>query len=269
MLKRVCFVVVLCVVAAPALARTWTDSSGKYTLDADMIGFDAHAVVLQRKDGELGAFPIDKLSDADVAYLKSKEAKEIHSSNIAEIQTWHMSNGLKVTGRIVDFAQKDVTVQARRGKTYVNNLVYENLPDIYQFMLPMIVAHFEPTGKIDNRGFKQWVRSLKGQPKTFKLSGVLFELENGDEYGVPFFLFSEDDQRLLKPGWDVWIKSKEDAQAADREAFLLQSSAAAYKRQQEQYKQAEQQRQRNEAFQRQVAVMNLNLNAIRAGVTSA
>ena len=250
-------------------ARTWTDSSGKYKLNADMIGFDDHCVILQRADGELGAFPIEKLSSPDKEFLKTKEAKDIHSTNLNEVQTWQIDNGLRVTGRIVDFAQKDVTVQARRGKTYVNNIVFENLPQIYQYMLPMIIAHLEPTGEIDKRGFKQWVRDLKGQPKTFKLSGVLFELENGDEYGVPFFLFAKADQELLKPGWEAWLKSKSDAEMADREAFLLQSQAAAYKQQQERYEAEAKRREQHEAFQRRIAVMNLNLNAIRAGVTSA
>ena len=203
-----------------------------------MIGFDDFAVILQRSDGELGAFPIEKLSAADLDYLKSEEAKGIHSSNIGEVQTWNITNGMKVTGRIVDYAQRDVTVQSRRGKTYVNNIVFENLPQIYQYMLPMIVEHLEPTGEIDKRGFKKWVRELKGEAKTFKLSGVLFELENGDEYGVPFFLFAEGDQKLLKPGWDVWIqKETENAQADAHEAFMLQSAAAAYKQQQDAYQQ--------------------------------
>ncbi len=234
-----------------------------------MIGFDEMAVILQRKDGELGAFPIDKLSKEDQAFLDSKEAKDLHATTIDQTQVWQLSNGLKVTGRIVDFAQRDVTVQARRGKTYVNNIVFENLPQIYQFILPLIVQELEPTGEIDKKEFKGWVRSLKGKAKTFQLSGVLFELENGDEYGVPFFLFSQEDQKLLKPGWEDWIAAKEDIEKAQRESFMLQSAAAAYKQQEEHYAAAEEQRRRNEAFHRQIAVMNLQFQAVQAGVTSA
>jgi hypothetical protein len=249
--------------------RLWTDSSGNYTLEADMIGFDETAVILQREDGELGAFPIEKLSKKDHAFLASKEAKDLHATTIDQTQVWHLNNGLKVSGRVVDFAQRDVTVQARRGKTYVNNIVFENLPQIYQFMLPLIVQELEQTGEIDKKKFKNWVRSLKGKPKTFQLSGVLFELENGDEYGVPFFLFSQADQKLLKPGWDDWVAAKEDVEKAQRESFMLQSAAAAYKKQEEYYAVAEEQRRRNEAFHRQIAIMNLQFQAIQAGVTSA
>ncbi|MGB7347481.1 MAG: SHD1 domain-containing protein [Pirellulaceae bacterium] len=270
MFSRIVFLTFLVLASNPSLqARVWTDVSGNYTLEADMIGFDATAVILQRDDGELGAFPIDKLSEQDKAYLKSKEAKDLHASTIDQTQVWHLTNGLKVTGRIVDFAQRDVTVQARRGKTYVNNIVFENLPQIYQFMLPLIVEHLEPTGDIDKKGFKDWVRSLKGKPKTFQLSGVLFELENGDEYGVPFFLFTSEEQKLLKPGWDRWLTTQADAAKAEQESFMLQSAAAAYKNQQERYAQEEEQRRRNEAFHRQIAVMNLQFQAIQSGITSA
>ncbi|QDT12551.1 SHD1 domain-containing protein [Planctomycetes bacterium K23_9] len=267
--RNLVLVGLIAAIGSPLLARTWTDSSGNYTLDADMVGFDDAAVILQRKDGDLGAFPIDKLSEQDKMYLESKEAKDVHATTIDQLQTWHLNNGLKVVGRIVDFAQRDVTVQARRGKTYVNNIVFENLPQIYQFMLPQIVEELERTDEMDRKGFKDWVRSLKGKPKTFQLSGVLFELENGDEYGVPFFLFTKEDQQMLKPGWDDWLAAKADVQKAERETFMLQSAAAAYKSDQERYAQAEERRRRNEAFHRQVAVMNLQFQAIQSGLTSA
>jgi hypothetical protein len=49
-----------------AAARVWTDATGQYTIEADLIAFNDNTVVLQRKgDQELGAISMDKLSEAD------------------------------------------------------------------------------------------------------------------------------------------------------------------------------------------------------------
>ena len=45
------------------------------------------------------------------------------------------------------------------------------------------------------------MKKLRGEPRTYTCEGVVLELENGDEYGVPFFFFSEDDLKTLSPGW--------------------------------------------------------------------
>ena len=37
------------------LAREWTDSTGRYTLEADLVASNDRLVVLQRADHELGA----------------------------------------------------------------------------------------------------------------------------------------------------------------------------------------------------------------------
>jgi hypothetical protein len=249
-----CLILVGCVVA-PAAAREWKDITGNYTLEADLVGFDDQLVILQRANKELGSCPIDKLSKEDRAFLESKEAQQIHSANLGKMQTWTMISGLKVVGKIVDYARRDVTLQARRGRTYVNDTVYQNLPDVYQTMLLKIVEHLESTEVPSKLALERWVRSLRGQPRTYKIEGVILELANGDEYGVPFFLFSEQDQEVLRPGWEAWLKDQADQEKRDDHAFHLQSLAASY--------------QQDQQVKRQVAIMNMNMQAIRAGLTSA
>ena len=80
-------------------------------------------------------------------------------------------------------------------------------------------------------------------------------MENGDEYGVPFFFFSDEDLSMLQPGWDEWLAVHQDHDKRDDEAFRLQSLAAAY--------------HRDKQMDRQIAIMNLNMQAIQAGLTSA
>ena len=209
--------------SALAGGRTWTDSTGAYRLEADLIGFDEASVVLKKDDHQLVAFPIDKLSPEDRAYLKSKDAADHARRSADAMQTWTMVSGLKVIGRVVDYARKGVTIQQRRGKTYVNDRLFDNLPQVYQRMLPQLVAHFEKTQIDDKRGLDSWVMKLRGEPRTFTCEGVMLELENRDEYGVPFFFFSEADLKVLQPGWQRWVAAENDRTKQEQESFLLQS----------------------------------------------
>jgi hypothetical protein len=243
------------VIALPSFARTWTDSTGQYKIDADLIGFNDKTVILQREDKQLGAIDIAKLSQADQEFLKSKEAEERANEVAGEKQIWTLADGTKVPGRVVDYARRDITVQRRRGKIYVNDRQFENLPEIYQRMLPKVVAHFERINQPDKRGLEAWLVRQRAQPRTFTVEGVIMELENGDEYGVPFFFFSDEDLNVLKPGWDEWLAAhKEDYYQNGDHALMIQSLAAA--------------RQRDREVQREIALMQLNLQAVQAGLTS-
>ncbi len=257
MILRAMLIWLLCVgVFTTAEARVWTDVTGLYTIQADLIGFDDETVILQRSaDKELGAFPLQQLSASDRAFLKSKEAQDIQAKSIDTLQIWTSKDGLKVPGRIVDYARRSITIQRRRGRIYVNNILLDNIPKVYRAMLPMVVGYLEKREMPDEQAFLGWVESLRGEPKTYNLEGVILEFENGDEYGVPFFLFRDQDQKILKAGWETWLQDQDDHEKADDHAFRLQSQAAAY--------------QQNQAIDRQIAIMSLNMQAIQAGLTSA
>ncbi len=249
----------LLVVAGPMLvaqARVWSDSTNRYKLEAALVTFNDRTIVLQREDHELVAIPIDKLSDADREYLRSPEAQELARKSADSLQTWTLIDGKTIVGRIVDYTIRDVTIQRRRGRIYVNDRVFENLPELYQQLIPSFVAHFEELPRVDRRSFDAWLLRQRGQPRTFRLEGVVLETENGDEYALPFFLFSEDDLKVLMPGWDEWlvVHGTDGYDAQQDNAFLLQSLAAA--------------RHRDQLVQREVAMMQLKLQAVQAGLTS-
>jgi hypothetical protein len=239
-----------------AEAREWTDESGKLVIEADLFGFDDEHVVLQRADNELGVLKTADLSEQDRDYLQSAEAGEINERNLRGMQTWTTTSGLELAGRLVDYARVEVTVQRRRGRMYVNDRVFRNLPDLYQRLLPEVIAHFEGVEIPDARAMQNWLLSLRGQPRTFVVEGVILEMENGDEYAIPFFVFSAADRKLLKAGWSEWVTAQQSDEAdPDDYAFRLEALAAAHFK--------------NQKINRQLALMNLNLQAIRAGLTSA
>jgi len=250
---RQALAVMLCIAGAGALsAREWTDSTGKYKTEAELIAFKYEHVVLNCEGKELISIPLDKLSEADREFLAKLEKEPPKADK--EPQTWTFTNGIKVVGTVVDYARKNVTIQRRRGRIYVNDRVFSNLPEIYQKMVPLIVAHFEQIPMTRQADFENWVMRQRGEARTFKCEGVIMELENGDEYGVPFFFFSDEDLAVLKPGWETWAAANEDPELQDDASFHLQAQAEAY--------------QRDREFNQQIALMQLNLQAVQAGVTS-
>lgn len=244
-------------VALPMLrvqAREWTDKSGKYQVNAELVAYSEEKAILQRDDHRLVSVAIAELSEADQKFLKSKEAKDIADAVTGKQQVWTTRSGLKVPGKVVDFIRKDVTVQRRRGKVYVNDRVFDNLPQIYQKIVPQVVAYFEKNKIDDKKTLEAWLAHKKGKPFTYTCDGVVFELASGDEYAVPFFMFSEKDQEFLMPGWEEWVGAKGDFVAQGDSAFRLQSRAAA--------------KQQDDQTSGQVAQMQLLLQAVDAGVTS-
>jgi hypothetical protein len=242
--------------SATADARVWTDSTGKYTLDADLVTFNDRTVVLKRADHEMVAIPIEKLSESDREYLQTKEAGEAARPQNENMQTWTLRDGTKIEGKVVEYAQRDVTLQRRRGNTYVNDRNFDNLPEFYQKMIPQVVAQEENLQRADRQSLVSWLVRQRGEPRTLHLEGVIIETENGDEYAVPFSMLTDDDLALLKPQWSEWqaAANKNDYAAQEDRAFLLRSLAAA--------------RQRDARVNRQIAHMQLGLQSVEAGITS-
>jgi hypothetical protein len=242
----------LALVASTATGREWSDSTGKYSVEAEMVAFNEQLVVLKKADHSLVAVPLTKLSAKDNEYLRSKEAADLSGQSAAQPQTWTMQSGLKVIGKVVDYGRRDMTIQRRRGRIYVNDRPLSNLPEVYRRMVPKIVAHFENIPLDTPEQFEAWVLRQKGQSRTFTCEGVVLELENGDEYGVPFFFFAPEEMKILQPGWDRWLAAANDKAQQEQHAFLLQSQAQAY--------------QRDHLASQQIAMMQLQMQAYSAGL---
>jgi hypothetical protein len=255
-----CFVS-LSSIATAGEVRTWTDKTGQYTIDASLIAFDDDQVIIERaSDKQLGAVAIDQLSKADQEYLQSKEAIDAADEVTDALQKWTLRNGLQVNGRLVNYGRRQVVVRRARGKVYVNDRAFENLPAIYQRIVPLIVA--EAGNKVeDAASLEKWLASRGGAPQTFVVDGVVLELENGDEYGIPFFMFSDADLAVLKPGWDAWLaaNTEQDYDAQQQESTRLQVEAALYRQ--------EQQQLQEQVERRRIAQMQLGLQAVDAGIT--
>lgn len=62
---------ILNVLAAPAVARKWTDSTGKHTVEAEFVAFKDGDISLKYQDGTIHKVSIERLSKADQEFVKS------------------------------------------------------------------------------------------------------------------------------------------------------------------------------------------------------
>lgn len=243
-----------------AKKREWSDKSGNYQFEGTLVAFNDKTAVFKLGDKEkvngheLISIPRKDLSDADLEYLSTKEAGD-SNAKLGELQTWTMRDGSKVVGKMVDFVRKDVTVQRRRGNIYVNDRAYSNLPEIYQKIFPKVVEEFEKIQLPEKKDLEKWVLTLHGNPKTFSCEGVILELEDGDEYAIPFFLFGEKELKAIRPSWDQWAASKADDEQKQEHSLYLQSQAISF----------QQNVQNQLAQQQQLAVAQLQMLAVSTG----
>src|SRR5687768_5590778 len=57
-----------------ASGREWTDASGKFKVEAELVAVRNGKAILEKPDGSVISVPVDKLSAADQEFLKSREA---------------------------------------------------------------------------------------------------------------------------------------------------------------------------------------------------
>ena len=81
MVRFVTGMLILAVCQSSALARKWTDSSGKYTVEAEYVDVKEGKVMLRKSDGTTIAIPLEKLCDADRQYLGSLKSPRLTGDN--------------------------------------------------------------------------------------------------------------------------------------------------------------------------------------------
>lgn len=253
--RSVTCTLLLLVLAANLSAREWSCPAGKFKLEGDVVAFDNKLVVVKKTDGSLAALEIDALCKADQEFVKKKEVIAAHKKSAEEMQTWTGKDGLKFRGQVIAYGQKEIVVQRRAGKMFIDNEDFAKLSPLQQKVALKVFSTIEKTEIKDEKAFEQWaIKNLRGgQPKKYPLSGVRMRLETGDEVRIPFFMFNQKDLAVLKPGWDLWLEKKGSEEERNREDFLMRTAAMQY--------------QRDKAENRRIEMIKLDLLGATAGVT--
>lgn len=241
-------------------ARPWSDASGRYKVDADLLAVNDDVVVLKTKDGRLIAVEIAQLSQPDQEFLKSEEAGATKLDAKDKDHVWRLQGDLKAIGRIVGYFAQEMVVERRNAKLFVDGTQESDLPETLRSMLPRVVEHFETAKIKDMPELKEWLNKHGKVPHVYQIEGVRIALTSGEEVKVPIFMFESAERALLEPGLARWkalqkekLEDVDRSRYAQREALMLSSAARAY--------------QQDQAYKNQAQMMQLNLLAIDAGVT--
>ncbi|MEC8557295.1 MAG: SHD1 domain-containing protein [Planctomycetota bacterium] len=261
MLRPIAFKVlcglVLCNLCAPiawSKEREWVSANGIYKLKAEVVAFSDETVVLKKEDGKLVAVELSALCEKDNEFIKSKSTQESAKKSADEMQVWTGADGLKVRGRVLQYGKKKLVIARKRGKIMIGDKVLKDANPIQQKVLLKTISRIEKKNLETIEDLEEWAKPLRGQAKSYDVEGVLMMLETGDEVGVPFFMFSEKDLAVLKPGWDNWLAQDESEKERERESFYMRAQAMAY--------------QRDRAAQKQVELLKLELLGAATGVTN-
>ena len=239
-----------------AVAREWSDASGKYKWTGDIFAADEDIVVVRHHTGKLRCAMTRQLSQAD------QEAVRLYLENAAAnddrvVQTWVMRSGLRIRAELIGYKSGTVAIENREGVVYVNKVQLRKIDPVYQAILPRIIAvNDDPTVGTEKQ-FRSWARKLRST-REIQVDGVLMRFAGGDEYAVPLFLFSDADKEILSAGWKQWSDDQATEKQRKQEDLLIRAEAAAYKQQQQQ----------KASREHQIQMMQLGMLAVDAGITS-
>jgi SLA1 homology domain 1, SHD1 len=210
--------------------REWTDATGKFKQDADLVEMTDNTVVLNKGHGFLVSVPRESLSQADLEYLNSEIASKDMASNASQDRTWTMHDGKQVIGRVMEYGRREVVLIRRNNKLYVNDKPFTNMTELHQYVVPTLVSHYEQKPYADEKELLKLIISRRNAPLRYNVEGVLLELDRGELFAVPLFLFSTKDRDMLKPGWDAWNKADKDERAREEESLHARSVANEYQK---------------------------------------
>lgn len=244
-------------------AREWKSAKGQVVLTGSFVAANDATVVIEKPTGELVGVKLEELSEADRKLAQELRLAEVQAKSESEARraeeraydphVWTTRDGVKLKGRVTSFARKDVTYRRNTGVTMVNEHPFSKLPPYYQDVAIRIVGQMADPNVKTEADLTRWARSLRGQPKTFSVEGVILRLEDNTELPIPFFLLSDDDLKFLRPGWDAWKKQDADEESRKRESFLLEVQAQQY--------------QEDRAMTQQIQMMNMQYMAVATGLT--
>ena len=241
-----------------AAAREWSDVTGKHKFEGELIAASPETALSRSKRGGLEAYIVEQLSENDQAFvtdfINSKSSEIVPE----KMHTWTGRDGFSFRGRVLGYGTQVVNIKYEFARITVNNKSFKEIDEIYQKMIPKIVAQFDDKSVKSEKDLIAWGRKLLGREKSFTVDGVTMRLENREEIVVPLFLFSDEERRVLEAGWDTWKAAADEEENRKRETFLAEAAAAEYQKAHEAEARTNQ----------QIQLMQLGMMAVNSGLTN-
>ena len=106
-------------------------------------------------------------------------------------------------------------ISRKVGELYVNGKPFAGLPALRQYILPRIVGHEEGKDIKTAGGIEDLFVTTKGANLLYRVKGVVFEIESGENVAVPIWLLSDKDRKVIEPQWNAWLAAEHDVKTRD------------------------------------------------------
>lgn len=266
-----------------AKARTWTDATGRYKVNAKFITADDDQVVLEDHDGDLTVVRRDELSTPDREWVKRhlsrKKPNDAHRGGNTRTRNtekpshqesnatannrdakWVLRDGKIVTGVLIGFGTQTLVVERNRGQVFLGHKLLSEYPTAFSQVIPEIVAKADNVELSDVSTLEEHLADLGGGPLSYDVSGVQILLDSGETLTIPMSLLDTHEASEVAPGFARWKAAQaegvplvERTESSQLERLLLDT----YQRRP----------LPPESANRKVRLMQLKLLAADAGVT--
>ncbi|OYP37734.1 SHD1 domain-containing protein [Rhodopirellula sp. MGV] len=217
-------------VFSPALlqARQWSDQSGEYKVDADLVASDAKQVVLRTAEDGLLVFQIDQLSKQDQAFLADSQAKaNMAASKAVDTETstepsnekiplpstdssWRLIDGHAINGRLLGFGTQTLILKRRDAEVMVNNIPLKELPRAYAVILPTVIQQIDNVKIKTPADLEDHLIDLGTGPLEYDVRGIQLALPDGGKITIPPEILVSEDAAAIRPGYDRWVAAQAD-----------------------------------------------------------
>ena len=214
-LKSMVFCVLL---SQQGWARVWTDTSGQFKVEADLVVADQSLVVLRTAKGNLLAVKISELSEADRSYLNAQETQDVIKKFdvVKDFPAFRLVDGTEVVGPVTGYGITPLVVYRKSGDVIVGETEYKKLIPIYREIIPEIVGHFENANLRTPNELEKWLEKSGPAPHSYQMETVSLQTADQGTVKIPLFMFDPQDRYELDAGFARW-KSLHESEAAQAE----------------------------------------------------
>lgn len=211
-------IVIFALCAQSCWGRIWTDVTGQFKVEADLVAADDSLVVLRTEKGNLLAIQIAQLSERDRQYLTSSETRELVKKLDVEKKYpgFKLIEGTEVVGPVTGYDITPLVVYRKSGDVMVGETVYKKLVPIYKEIVPEIVGHFESAKLKSERDLEEWLEKSGPAPHSYQLETVSIQTVDQGTVKIPLFMFDPRDRYELDAGFARW-KALHEAEVAQAE----------------------------------------------------
>ncbi len=237
----------LALMPKPLFAKTWTDPSGRYKVEAELVAADPSKAVLRNDEGELLVMQLEQLSKADRDYVEdfldeqqrssaaAGEAGETSEADrprrddeprrddppsqdwdlpkaSAKRQTdskWKLKDGQTVRGRLLGFGRETLVLARRDGHVLVDGTPFDELPPAYQKIVPDVVSRIDKVDIGDQESLEDHLIDGGAGPFRYTVAGIQIEDRDGDVVTIPVSLLRSADREAVEPGMRRWMAAQQ------------------------------------------------------------